>query len=62
MSKDEEDKIVDSLTLDVGAVQKITKLLELRRSRYKGNLEDADDPETRGRSKECRDLLKMFNE
>lgn len=61
MSWDEEDQIIEALKVDVGTVQKIVSLLELRRERYKNSLEDGEDSLKRGRSQECRDIIKLFN-
>ena len=62
MSRDDEYKIAESLKADIGPVRKIVKLLELRRKRFQGKLEDANNEETRGAAKECRDLIKLLNE
>ena len=62
MSRDREDDLIEALKSDVGAVQKITALLESRRERYKNSLEDGEDSLKRGRSQECRDLIKLFTQ
>ena len=62
MSRDDEEKVVESLKPDTIAVLKFVRLLELRRSRFRGRLEEGDDPEARGAAKECRALIKLLNE
>lgn len=36
------------------------ELLQLRRERYRDKLESTENPEMRGRAKECKDLLQIF--
>ena len=40
----------------------VAELLAMRREKHLSNLEDSESGETRGRSKECKDLLKLLNE
>jgi hypothetical protein len=61
-NRDKEEKIVELLKPDVGTVQKVVELLELRREKHKNSLEDREDPLQRGRSQECRDLIKLFTQ
>lgn len=60
--RDQEDQILETLKADIGAVQKVVTLLELRREGYKNSLEDGEDSLKRGRSQECRDLIRLFTQ
>lgn len=39
---------------------KLEELLSLRRTRYRATLEKNEDPEARGRAKECKEMLHLF--
>ncbi len=61
-NRDKEEEIIEKLRVDVGTTQKIVELLEMRRERYKNSLEEREDPLQRGKSQECRDLIKLFTQ
>lgn len=50
---------LDSVKYSEGVLL-VCELLRLRRSGHKDKLESTESEETRGRSKECRDLLKLL--
>ncbi len=39
----------------------VVELLTIRRERYRDKLERQESPEHRGRAKECKDLLQIFD-
>lgn len=41
-------------------VRAVIRLLEERREKYRNKLESAENPEARGRAKECKDLIKLL--
>jgi hypothetical protein len=59
--KDREAELEDSLKAYSSSPQLIVleQLLTLRRIRYRAKLEKHDDPEARGRARECKELLHL---
>lgn len=63
MSADREaeiEKILVSLK-ETDTVRLFVELFALRREGHRNRLEKEEGPEVRGRSLECRDLLKIFD-
>ena len=62
MSEDREATIEERLAAlrNQEAVMLFTELLTLRRKRHRDKLEAGENPEMRGRAKECKDLLHVF--
>lgn len=62
MSKLREDEVVAYLKKERHSPQlmKLAELLTLNRAKCLDRLESEDSPETRGRSKHCRELLKLL--
>lgn len=46
---------------DGEALLMLRELLQLRREHYRNLLESTDSAEVRGKAKECRDLLSLFD-
>ncbi len=63
MSKQREAEIREILAelKNQNSMVLLFELLTLRRSRYRDKLESEESSEIRGRSKECKDLLQIFN-
>lgn len=63
MSKDREGDLIQRLKAlgrtESGTV--LREILALRRERYRDRLESEESAEVRGKSKECRDLLQLFD-
>lgn len=63
MSKEREEELLQNLKdyrqSDVGRA--LQELLTLRRERYRDRLEVEESAEVRGKAKECRDLLQLFD-
>jgi hypothetical protein len=62
MSKEREAELVETLQSykHTEAHRLIGELVALRRERHRGTLESSDNPDARGRAKECKDLLQIF--
>lgn len=63
MSTDRETEIEELLKAnsDQQVPRLLVELLALRREKYRDKLEKSDNPDTRGRAKECRDLSDILH-
>lgn len=63
MSREREAEIEKILVAqkEMESVRLFVELFALRRRHYRDSLEKAENGEVRGRSLECRDLLKIFD-
>ena len=59
---DRETELLERLKLlgHTEAYTTIVEILKIRRERYRDKLENIDNPETRGKAKECKDLLQIL--
>lgn len=62
MSREREGELIKYLQERCATqeVKCVVELLTLRRASHLTKLEDSENPEERGRSKECKDLLKKI--
>ena len=63
MSKEREAELTDQLNScrDMEVAKLFIELFTLRRERFRDKLERQEDPETRGRALECKDMLHVFS-
>lgn len=63
MSKDKEEELVQKIKTcgQSEAVRAFRELFTLRRERHRDRLESEESAEVRGKAKECRDLLQLFD-
>lgn len=64
MSKEREQELIAKLRDQKNSVdvKNVVALLTLRRERHMAKIEQAENDQTRGRSLECKELLKLLTE